>query len=107
MFILTHIRLILEHDSIVKEPIPPDLRLAICLYCLGRGSYYYTIVEMSGLGVSTACTITREVCQSIKSNQLYLMRVTPKSYSTEQQVAPPIYCQLHTPFIARIQEQNR
>ena len=64
-FILSRIRHVLERESVVEEPIPPDLRLAICLYRLGRGSYYYTIAEMSGLGVSTVCTITREVCQSI------------------------------------------
>ena len=64
-FILSRIRHVLKRESVVEEPIPPDLRLAICLYRLGRGSYYYTIAEMSGLGVSTVCTITREVCQSI------------------------------------------
>ena len=63
-FILSCITHVLEHESIVKEPILPDLRLAICLYHLGRGSYYYTNV-MSGLGVLTVCTITREVFQSI------------------------------------------
>ena len=48
-FILSRIRHVLERESVVEEPIPPDLRLAICLYRLGRASYYYTIVEMSTL----------------------------------------------------------
>ena len=49
----------------VEEPIPPELRLAICLYRLGRGSYYFTIAEMSGLGLSTVCAVTKEVCRVI------------------------------------------
>ena len=43
----------------------PALRLAICLYRLGRGTYYHTISELCGLGVSTCATITREVCEAI------------------------------------------
>lgn len=64
-FILSRIRPVLERKSIVEEPIPPELRLAVCLYRLGRGSYYYTIAELTGLGVSTVCTITEEVCAAI------------------------------------------
>ena len=41
------------------------LRLAICLYRLGRGTYYHTISELCGLGVSTCATITREVSEAI------------------------------------------
>ena len=64
-FILSRIRHALERKSVVEEPILPELRLAVCLYRLGRGSYYYTIAEMTGLGVSTVCTITEEVCEAI------------------------------------------
>ena len=64
-FILGRIRHVLERESVVEEPIPPELRLAVCLYRLGRGSYHYTIAEMPGLGVSTVCTITEEVCEAI------------------------------------------
>ena len=48
-----------------EEPISPELRLALCLYRLGRGHYYYTIAEMSGHGVSSVCTIVREVSQAL------------------------------------------
>ena len=64
-FILGRIRHVLERKSVVEEPILPEHRLAVCLYRLGRGSYYYTIAEMTGLGVSTVCTITEEVCEAI------------------------------------------
>ena len=64
-YILNRIRPALERHSVTEEPITPELRLAICLYRLGRGSYYYTIAEMSGIGLSTAATITKEVCQAI------------------------------------------
>ena len=49
--------------KLTEEPIPPALRLAICLYRLSRGYYFYTIAEMSGLGVSTISSICQEVCQ--------------------------------------------
>ena len=64
-YLLTKIRCKLERQFVTEEPISPALRLAICLYRLGRGSYYYTIAEMSGLGISTVCTITSEVSQAI------------------------------------------
>ena len=41
----------------------PALRLAICLYRLGRGDYFYTISEMSGLGIYTVSSICQEVRQ--------------------------------------------
>lgn len=46
----------------------PECRLAICLYRLSRGDYYYTIAEMTGLGVSTVCTICKEVTRAIIEN---------------------------------------
>ena len=50
-FILNRIRHELERDVVCEDPIPPDMKLAICLYRLGRGDYYFTIAEMSGVGV--------------------------------------------------------
>ena len=52
-FILARIRHVLERNAINEEPVSPECRLAICLYRLSRGDYYYTIAEMTGLGVST------------------------------------------------------
>ena len=43
----------------------PECRLGVCLYRLGCGDYYYTIAELTGLGESTICSITIEVCQAI------------------------------------------
>lgn len=50
-------------ETVTEEPISAELRLALCLYGLGRGDYLYAIAEMSGLGVSTVCSIVHEVCQ--------------------------------------------
>ena len=61
-FILRRIEPFLIWQTVTEEPIPPALRLAICLYRLGRGDYFYTIAEMSGLGVSTVSSICQEVC---------------------------------------------
>ena len=62
-FILRRIEPFLIRQTVTEEPIPPALRLAICLYRLSRGYYFYTIAEMSGLGVSTISSICQEVCQ--------------------------------------------
>ena len=67
-FILNRIRHDLERDEVCEVPIPPDMRLAICLYLLGRGDYYFTIAEMSGVGVSTVAAITEDVCKAIINN---------------------------------------
>lgn len=58
-FILNRIEPFLIRQTVTEEPI----RLAICLYRLGRGDYLYIIAEMSGLGVSTVSSICQEVCQ--------------------------------------------
>ena len=83
-FILNKIKHVLERQTLVEQPIPPELRLAICLYRLGRGSYYFTIAEMSGLGLSTVCTITKEVSQAI-IDFLWNESVTKYMPQSEQQ----------------------
>ena len=77
------IRHVLERETLAEVPISPELRLAICLYRLGRGSYYYTIAEMSGLGLSTVCTITKEVSRAIV-DILWQESVTQYMPRTEQ-----------------------
>ena len=47
-YILDCIEPILARQTLTEDPISPDERLAICLYRLGRGDYYYTIAEMVG-----------------------------------------------------------
>ena len=63
--ILSKIRDRIQKEYVTEEPIPPEQRLAICLYRLGRGDYLYTITEMVGLAESTVCQITVEVCKAI------------------------------------------
>ncbi len=60
-FILDNIKDEIEHDIINEQPVSAECRLGVCLYCLGRGDYYYTISQMSGLGISTVCKIVSEV----------------------------------------------
>ena len=62
-FILTRIEPFITKETVTEEPISAELRLALCLYRLGRGDYLYTIAEMSGLGVSTVCSTVHEICQ--------------------------------------------
>ena len=62
-YILNRIGPFLTRETVTDDPISPELRLALCLYRLGRGDYLYTIAEMAGVGVSTVCSIVNEVCQ--------------------------------------------
>ena len=55
-------------DTVCEEHISPECRLAICLYRSATGNYLYTLAEMAGVGVSTVCTIVREVSKSIINN---------------------------------------
>ena len=43
----------LARETVTKDPISPELRLALCLYRLGHGDYLYTLAEMAGVGVYT------------------------------------------------------
>ena len=54
-----------QREVVTEDPIPPEFRLAICLYRLGRGDYIYSIAEMVGLGQSTVSTIVTEVTYEI------------------------------------------
>jgi len=58
-FILNRIRHVLQRVTVTEEPISPECRLAICLYRLAGGGYYYTFAEMTGLGVSTVYNCQR------------------------------------------------
>ena len=64
-FILQRIRPALEIKTVVEDPVEPAFRLAIYLYRLGHGTYYHTLSEMCGLGLSTVATITKEVSEAI------------------------------------------
>ena len=65
VYIIHRARPFLQKQSLIEEPIAPELRLAVYLYRLGTGDYMYTIAEMTGLGVSTVCTIVLEVFEII------------------------------------------
>ena len=67
-FILGQIKHRLVRKTITEEPISPACRLAIGFYRFSRGDYFYTIAEMTGLGVSTVCTIVNEVAVAIVNN---------------------------------------
>lgn len=68
LFILSRIQHDLERETVTEEPISTAFRLAIFLYRLGRGDYYYTIAEMTVLEVSTVCGVVSEVCRAIVDN---------------------------------------
>ena len=62
---MSRVRNDLERQTINEDPITPECRLAICIYRLGRGDYYYTIAEMAGLGALTVHEIVTQVCRLI------------------------------------------
>ena len=65
LYILDQIHDLLAKETICEDPIPPNIRLAVCLYRLGRGDYLHTIGELVGLGTSTVCSIVKETCEAI------------------------------------------
>ena len=69
----------MEHETTAEKPTAPKERLAICLYGLSRGDYYYTIAEMTDHGFSTIQNITNEVCSVIVSNLWYKFVNFPES----------------------------
>ena len=83
-YILENIKGEITHDIINEQPVSAECRLGICLYRLGRGDYYYTISEMSGLGLSTVCEIVSEVSRAI-INKLWSTSVTKFMPTTEEE----------------------
>ena len=45
LYILGAIQDDLAKEAVAENPVPPDVRLAVCLYRLGRGDYLHTIGE--------------------------------------------------------------
>ena len=64
-FILSRIEHDLQRDTVPGDPIPPAFRLAVCLYRLARGDYFYTIAEMTGLGVEPRYQIRQQTLKNI------------------------------------------
>uniref|UniRef100_A0A667ZQ90 DDE Tnp4 domain-containing protein n=2 Tax=Myripristis murdjan TaxID=586833 RepID=A0A667ZQ90_9TELE len=48
-----------------REPVPVELRVAICLWRLATNLEYRSISHLFGVGISTACQITQEVVTSL------------------------------------------
>ena len=67
MYLLETLKVDLLKETVAEVPIPPEIRLAVCLYRLGRGDYLHTISELTGLGTSTVCEIIVEVSSAIVS----------------------------------------
>lgn len=88
-FVLNGIANNLRKATRTELPVSPACRLAICLYRLARGDYYYTLSEMSGLGVATIQGIVIEVCQAIVLN-LWQDAVTRHFPSSEEQLRKKI-----------------
>ena len=69
--------------TVNEEPISQECWLAVCLYRLARGDYYYTIAEMTGLGVSSVYTIVNDIMKAIVEN-LWEECVTKHMPKTEE-----------------------
>ena len=52
-FILSKIESKIVKKNLVEKPISAEMRLTVCLFCLGRGDYHYTLGEMCGIAEST------------------------------------------------------
>ena len=61
----------ISKEIVKEEPISPEKRLAICLLRLGKGDYNHAISELVGVGESTVCNVTEEVCKSLIKHLWY------------------------------------
>lgn len=73
-FVVNGIREKLERKTTCEDPIFPEFRLAISLYRLGRDDYFYTILEIMGVGLSTVSAICKKV-NSILEERFWLPSV--------------------------------
>ena len=64
-YILDHIEPTLARQRLREDLISPDERLAIFLYRLGRGDYYYTIAQMVRRDVSTVSSMVEGISQAL------------------------------------------
>ena len=67
-FMLDKIQHELEKDIVTEQPVSPAFRLGICLYRFARGDCYWTLSELSGLGIATIQGIVIEVSETIVRN---------------------------------------
>ena len=84
LYILSKIEGNLLQQTLTEEPISPAFRLAICLYRLSRGYYFYTIVEMVGRSRSTIGVVVSDVAEAIVDN-LWEEHVSKHYPENEQQ----------------------
>ena len=56
---------IAKDDTRFRKALPVEKRVAIALWRLSGNNEYRTIAHLFGVGTSTACTITNEVCRTI------------------------------------------
>ena len=53
-----------------REAVPVSKRVAVCLWRLAGNSEYRTVSHLFGIGCSTACTVTNQVCRAIVQHLL-------------------------------------
>lgn len=68
LYILERTRHEIIKGTVKEEPISHKLRLAICLYQLGKGDYLAMIGEMTGIAEPTVCLIVIEFSEAIVNN---------------------------------------
>lgn len=54
-----------RRDTSFRRAVPTSKRVAVCLWRLAGNSEYRTISHLFGIGRSTACSITNEVCRTL------------------------------------------
>ena len=91
VYILTQIRSKIDKFPLTEDPLPVELRLAVCLYRLGRGDHIHTISELFALGKSTVCNIVLEVSAAIVE-MLWEDAVTKNFPTTEKEYKT---CMIH------------
>ena len=64
------LRVKLQRSSTIRRAVPVETRVAVALWRLGTNVEYRTISHLFGIGISTACNITHQVCDAIVTHLL-------------------------------------
>ncbi|KAJ4929359.1 hypothetical protein JOQ06_004968 [Pogonophryne albipinna] len=58
---------LIRNNTRYRQPIPVELRVAICLWRLATNLEFRSLSHLFGIGISTACLITQEVTTAINN----------------------------------------
>ncbi|XP_072182205.1 uncharacterized protein [Diadema setosum] len=87
-YIAGELRPLLERNNPRGQPlrIPYKKRLAVVLWWLATPTEYRSLATLFGIGISTLCTLTREVCHAIKETLFHRYITLPSGQRLDETI---------------------